>query len=147
MIRIVLDTNALVSGLLSPADPPGRIVDLVTRRQIHIVYCDEILIEYIDVLSRRELRIRPDAADSLLGEIRNRGTNVAVGPWPLSVPDESDSIFLCTASEGDAVLITGNLRHYPPKVRLDVEVATPRDFVDKYRTNFSPSHKRSEGPH
>ena len=147
MIRVVLDTNVLVSGLLSPSGPPGRIVDLVTNRQIQIVYCDEILIEYIDVLSRRELRITPEAAASLIDEIRNRGTNVAAGSWPLSVPDDSDSIFLCAASEGDAVLITGNLRHYLPRVRLGVEVATPRTFVDKYSMNFSPARRQPEDPH
>jgi len=144
LIRVVLDTNVVVSGLLSPSGPPGQIIDLLTHRLIQIVYGDEILVEYAHVLRRRELKILPNAVDALLEEIQGRGTSVAIERWTVAVPDASDSIFLATASAGQATVITGNLRHYPPSVRLNVEVVSPRTFVDRYTINTVPLRKRLE---
>jgi len=145
LIRVVLDTNVVISGLLSPSGPPGRINDLLTHRLIQIVYGDAILVEYADVLWRRELKILlPDAADALLEEIQGRGTAVAIAPWAIPVPDGSDSIFLATALIGQAVVITGNLHHFPSNVRLGVEVLSPRAFVDRHAINIVPLRKHPE---
>ena len=143
MIRLVLDTNVVVSGLLSPSGPPGLIIDLLTHRLIEVVYNDEILVEYTDVLQRRELKILPEASHALLEEIQGRGMTVVTAPWPVPVPDQSDSIFLATALAGQAMLITGNVRHYPPHARLGVEVLSPRAFVDQHVAGIVPLSRRS----
>ena len=52
MIRVVLDTNVLVSGLLSEHGPPGLIVDLVFAGELALVYDARLLAEYRDVLVR-----------------------------------------------------------------------------------------------
>ncbi|MPZ29588.1 MAG: putative toxin-antitoxin system toxin component, PIN family [Rhodospirillales bacterium] len=143
MIRLVLDTNVVVSGLLSPSGPPGLIIDLLTNRLIDIVYSDEMLIEYADVLQRRELKIRPEVVQAVLQEIQARGLAVATVPWPVIVPDPTDSAFLATALAGEATLVTGNLRHYPPHVRLDVDVLSPRAFVDRHVSHVPLPRRRS----
>jgi uncharacterized protein len=143
LIRLVLDTNIVVSGLLSPNGPPGLIVDLLTHRLIEIVYSDEILLEYADVLQRRELKIRPETVQAVLQEIQSRGVAVAAVPWPVVVPDQTDSVFLATALAGQAILVTGNMRHYPPHVRLGVEVLSPRTFVDRHVSHVPPPRGRS----
>jgi putative PIN family toxin of toxin-antitoxin system len=51
---LVLDTNVLVSALLSPFGAPGRIWDLVLAREVRLVYDDRILVEYRRVLSREK---------------------------------------------------------------------------------------------
>jgi predicted nucleic acid-binding protein len=44
-LRIVLDTNVLVSGLLSPHGPPGRIFDLLLGGKLTLVFDDRLLAE------------------------------------------------------------------------------------------------------
>jgi putative PIN family toxin of toxin-antitoxin system len=137
VIRVVLDTNVLVSGLLSPKGPPGRIVEFLAHDLIHLVYCDEILLEYADVLHRRELHIPPDLTEALLRDIQERGTIVVTIPWPTPTPDDSDAVFLAAAEAGEATLVTGNLKHYPPNIRCDVAVLSPRDFVDRHSADIA----------
>ncbi len=57
LMRIVVDTNVLVSGLLNPYGSPGRILDLVLSGRIQVLYDDRILEEYQDVLARPQLAI------------------------------------------------------------------------------------------
>ena len=52
MIKIVLDTNVLVTGWLSPSNPPGRIIDALRTEQIQLVLDDRIFLEYGEVLRR-----------------------------------------------------------------------------------------------
>ena len=51
-MRIVLDTNVLVSGLLSPHRPPGEIVRLVSGGLVSLCLDARIVAEYRDVLAR-----------------------------------------------------------------------------------------------
>lgn len=51
-MRIVLDTNVLLSGLLSPSGPPGNIARLITTGAVRVCYDARILVEYRQVLLR-----------------------------------------------------------------------------------------------
>lgn len=51
-MRIVLDTNVLLSGLLSPSGPPGNIVRLITTGTVRVCYDARILVDYRQVLLR-----------------------------------------------------------------------------------------------
>jgi len=51
-VKIVLDTNVLISGMLSPSGPPGKIIDLLRSGALQLVVDDRILSEYTDVLRR-----------------------------------------------------------------------------------------------
>lgn len=47
----VFDTNVVVSGLLSPLGPPGRLIDMVLARQLRMTLDERIEAEYREVLS------------------------------------------------------------------------------------------------
>ena len=51
-MKAVLDTNVFVSGLLSPAGPPGKLVDAIETGSLVPVFSEPILFEYLDVLLR-----------------------------------------------------------------------------------------------
>ena len=51
-MKIVIDTNVLISGMLNPSGPPGKIVDLLRSGALQAVVDDRILSEYADVLRR-----------------------------------------------------------------------------------------------
>ena len=57
MNRAVFDTNVVVSGFLSPAGPPGRIVEWLRNGSVQAVVDDRIMAEYAEVLARPSFRL------------------------------------------------------------------------------------------
>ena len=72
-MRAVLDTNVLVSGLLNPAGPCGRLIDLFNESFFQPVYNAGIMAEYESVLLRPEFGFDPEAVDWLLSRVKARG--------------------------------------------------------------------------
>ena len=63
-LRLVLDTDVLVSGMINPLGPPGRIVDLLREGELELTVDDRILAEYTAVLNRRKFRVYFNAPGS-----------------------------------------------------------------------------------
>jgi putative PIN family toxin of toxin-antitoxin system len=136
VIGIVLDTNVLVSGLLSEMGPPGQIVDLVLAGEIQLACDTRILAEYRDVLARPELGIDQSQSEEVLRYIEQSATVVTTQSWPEPLPDPDDEAFLCVAEISKALcLVTGNVKHFPARARRDVRVLTPRQFMDSFQTD------------
>ncbi len=133
-MRIVLDTNVLVSGLLSGTGPPGRIVSLLPESLFVLCIDDRILAEYGEVLRRPHLGLHPETVERLLADLEEEGERVVGLPLPERLPDPSDEPFLEIAvAAGADFLVTGNLRHFPARSRHGVEVLSPRAFLDALR--------------
>ena len=114
-MRLVLDTNVLVSGLLRPHGAPGRLIDLLVAGRITPLYDDRILAEYREVLQRAEFGFDAKDADLLVDYVYRVGEAVAAGPLPVTLPDPDDLPFLEVAAGGAAdALVTGNHRHFVP---------------------------------
>jgi putative PIN family toxin of toxin-antitoxin system len=134
MMRVVLDTNVLVSGVLSEAGPPGWILDMVLAGDLEPAYDNRILLEYREVLSRREFGFSPALVGQLLEAVELFGFPVTAPPWPQRLPDPADEPFLAAAlASGAHCLITGNTRHFPAKLRGTVKVLTPREFLEGFK--------------
>ena len=133
MSRIVLDTNVVVSGLLSLDGPPSDIIDLLLDNRLRLVVNDVILAEYRRVLTRPELKLDQTKVDALL-EFAARAERVSAEPLPISLPDESDRPFLEVAIAGGVdALVTGNTRHFRiAGGRLALAIVTPRQFIDAF---------------
>jgi putative PIN family toxin of toxin-antitoxin system len=82
MLTVVVDTNVLVSSLLSQKSWPAKILDLVLSDQIQIAYDDRILGEYDEVLSRPELHIPPARILAVIDYIELTGKFVTSEPLP-----------------------------------------------------------------
>ncbi len=134
-MRIVLDTNVLVSGLLTPFGPPGQIVRIVADGSLSLCFDARILAEYREVLLRLKFPFTSGAVEALLDQIFANGMVVSSMPLRLSLPDKDDEPFLEIALASKAPLITGNVRHYPKQKRQDAVVETPSEFVDRLRTS------------
>jgi putative PIN family toxin of toxin-antitoxin system len=132
-MRVVVDTNVLVSGILSAAGPPARIVEAVVAGAIEPVYDPQILAEYEDVLARVELGLPAALVDQLLTALEAFGMEVVAPPWPLDLPDSDDADFLAAAAAANCPLVTGNLRHFPAGSRRGVAVWAPRELVERLR--------------
>ena len=116
----VIDTNVLVSSLLTArADSPTvRVMKAISDGTLIPLYNEGILKEYDEVLHRKkfpftEKRIRP-----VLASIRAFGLHVNPSPTNEILPDMDDLVFyevVMEKREDDAYLVTGNLRHFPPR--------------------------------
>jgi putative PIN family toxin of toxin-antitoxin system len=133
-VRIVLDTNVLISGLLSPFGPPGEIVRMVSSGELTLCLDARILAEYRDVLLRPKFGFHGDAVAALLHFVEHRGHTVASSPLPEHLPNPSDEPFLEVARAcGAECLVTGNLAHFPTPLRQGVAVFSPGEFMSAYR--------------
>ncbi|MFL5540675.1 MAG: putative toxin-antitoxin system toxin component, PIN family [Longimicrobiaceae bacterium] len=131
-MRIVLDTNVLVSALLNPHGTPGRIIDLVLSGAVVVLFDDRILAEYRDVLARPKLRIAPVESAYLLEFIETEGVLAPAPPLDIALPDPDDLPFVevAAASFTDA-LVTGNARHFAAAVEtLSIPIVSPAEFID-----------------
>ena len=125
MINAVLDTNVIVSGLLSAHGNPATIVNAFKERHINLFYSVEIVSEYRDVLSRDKFGLNIEDINDLFDEIKKAGFPVIPCKSSISLTDEDDRIFYDTAKAVDAYLVTGNTKHFPN----DPRIVTPADFV------------------
>jgi len=134
--RVVIDTNVLASALMTPTGNPAKVFKMFLTETIVLVYSEEIMFEYEDVLYRPRLRILAEDADAVLKAIRQYGDMVIPSKSSDLMPDEDDRVFYDTASCAGAYLITGNKRHYPD----ESFILTPSEFLEllENEQNSSP---------
>jgi putative PIN family toxin of toxin-antitoxin system len=135
-MRIVLDTNVLVSALLTRSGNPDYVVGLVRNGTVGLVVDVRILLEYEEVTARPEFRwLRADRLD-VLEELAAVAEQIPVpSTLALALADPDDLMFVEVAVAGavDAI-ITGNVKHFRPRRgKMPVAVLTPRQFVDRLR--------------
>lgn len=125
----VLDTNVLVSALLSPFGAPAQVLDLALLGEIRIAWDDRVLAEYRQVLARPRFGFADDAVADVLTALTRGGIQVTAPPLACTLPDPDDLPFLEVAAAAGALLVTGNARHFPPAQRAGVSVQTPAQIV------------------
>ncbi len=132
-MRIVLDTNVLVSALLSPHGPPGRVLDLLLAGQIVLLTDDRILGEYDEVLARSKFGFSADEVADVLTYLRTTSEPVLAARFDVTLPDHGDLPFLEVAMTGEAeALVTGNTRHFVPvRGTHSVAVVSPAEFLQQ----------------
>ena len=140
-MRIVLDTNVLVSGFLSPHGPPGAILRSVLAGSITVCFDERILAEYREVPTRGSLALDGERVDAVLEFIEANGESVLAEALGVALPDAADTMFVEVASAAGAdCVVTGNRKHFPAEQVGDVRVLVPREFVDEHgRSRSRPS--------
>lgn len=130
-----MDTNVVVSGLLSPHGPPGRIVDGIVDGRLTPLYDDRIFDEYRRVLRRDRFPFAPGDVGALLEQVQAAGEHVTPEPWAGELSDPDDRPFLEVALTGRArALVTGNRRDFEPRRGTHtVTVLSPRELVERMR--------------
>jgi len=137
-MRVVLDTNVVVSGLLSPFGPPGEIMRMVSSGVITLCIDARILTEYVEVLARPKLGFNQEAVKALLDFIEVTGQTVASTPLPRSLPDSDDNPILEIALAGKAsYLVTSSLKDYHKDWCFGMAVVSPAEFVVAYRKGLA----------
>ena len=128
-LRLVVDTNIVVSAALKPEGLQRTVLLLAITKPARLYVSTAIVAEYRDVLSRQELQIRKGLRQQLLELIGKRAHWVVPARHLLvtSVPD--DNIFLeCADAARPDYLVTGNTRLFP-RFWKKTKVITSREFV------------------
>jgi putative PIN family toxin of toxin-antitoxin system len=138
MLRVVLDTNVVVSGLLHQKGAPAAILDAATSKQFRCYISESLLDEYHEVLTRDYLRLDQRRATRFIGALRE----VAVFVVPrkkvaIARDPDDDRVMECALEAGADYIVTGNNRDFPAQFH-GVRVVTPRDFLFILGTSPNP---------
>ena len=136
MIRVVIDTNVVVSAMLRSGGFPEAIFNLAIDRVIHLHISEPVMAEYEEVLHRPRLDIHPEKVANALTRIREAGTMVTPTTPVTAASDHDDNIFLECAEAAEAqYLVTGNKVDFP-ETWATARIVTPVDPSDWTRRSF-----------
>lgn len=129
-MRLVLDTNVVVSAFINPGGKPSQILKMGLQRKAKLYFNSAILSEYESVMMRPKFRSKININDvsRFINLIKKIGFSFDPLPGKIRLPDEKDRIFYDTAKESGSVLITGNIKHYPN----ESFIMLPNTFVSKF---------------
>jgi putative PIN family toxin of toxin-antitoxin system len=130
MIRIVLDTNIIVSALLQPLGPPAQVLLMAVDGSIQLCVSASVYAEYEEVIRRPRLRRDENTITGTLYFIREKGLWVRPTEAVGACADPDDDIFLeCAQAARADYLVTGNPKHFPTSW-TNTRIVTPRRFLD-----------------
>ena len=133
-MKVVLDTNVLVSGLLNSRGNPATILRLALNRAFQSCHDKRMLAEYSEVLARPRFKFDPIRVRSVLTKLEADGLSFVPSNELLDLPDPDDEPFLAVALASSAdYLVTGNIADYPPAKCQGMRVVTPAEFVARWR--------------
>ncbi len=133
-MKIVLDTNVLVSGLLSPHGQPATLLNLIVEKEINILLDERILDEYSEVLMRPRFKFNKNHIHDLLIFLDSIAEWIIPAPLKITIPDPDDLPFLEVALSGHAnALVTGNKKDYGSWIQKAV-IMTPTEFFTHYKS-------------
>ena len=127
-MKVVVDTNVIVSALLNTNGAPAKIVSLILNGKVKILYDNRILFEYLEVLSRKEFGFNTEIINDMIAFFKHEGEFVNADHLNAKFHDETDKKFYEVHRSGEAqYLITGNIKHFPK----DSAIIIPGDFLLK----------------
>ena len=134
-MKIVLDTNVVVSGLLKSQGNPAQALTLALAGVVQVCHDKLILAEYAEVLARPRFKFDPKRVREVLTKLEVDGLAVDASEHSdLDLPDPDDEPFLAVALAASAdFLVTGNLADYPPDKRRGCVVVSPAVFMEHWR--------------
>ena len=97
-MRIVLDTNVLVAGFISPSGPPGAILRSILAGRVTVCFDERILAEYRDVLTRSSFAFDGDRVAEVLDLVEATGEPVLAEDLGIALPDAADAMFVEVAT-------------------------------------------------
>jgi uncharacterized protein len=128
-LRLVVDTNIIVSAALKPEGLQRTVFLLAITKPAQFYISPSIVSEYRAVLSRPELCIPRGLRQQYLRLIENRARLIKPTRSLHITSDPADNIFLeCAEAARADYLITGNARHFPAFWK-NTKIVSSREFI------------------
>lgn len=136
MQKLILDTNVIVSALISGSIPSRILYELVLTEKVETCISEEIFFEYVEVLSRDKFSKFSDfkgKAEVVLNRLREISTFYQTSRKVEILADKSDNKFLELAAVSSAdYLTTGNTLDFNITEFEYTKIVTPRAYWDYY---------------
>ncbi len=128
-MKLVVDTNVLISGLINPNGSPAMVLNLIVNGKVTLLMDSRIYSEYSEVLRRPKFKFKEEWINPLLDFIKMEGEFILPEPCSIEFLDTDDIVFYEVAKSGKAIyLVTGNTKHFPK----DKIIKTPKVFLEEY---------------
>jgi putative PIN family toxin of toxin-antitoxin system len=127
---IVLDTNVVVSAGINSQGSPAKIIQQVLEGELILLTCPSITAEYLEVIARpkfKQFGFPPLWLKTLISLSHSALQNPK--PTHHAFSDSGDAVFYHLATSYEAVLITGNLKHFPKDDPAGIRVLSPADYL------------------
>lgn len=137
-MHVVLDTNVVVSGYLSPNGTPARILSLWERGVFDLIVSPEIVAEYDRVLREPNIRALHRKSDGEIDTIIRRINEVAIRINPerrVSVVDtdpDDDKLIECAVAGDADYIVTGDKHLLALGSYQGIQIITPAIFVNLF---------------
>jgi putative PIN family toxin of toxin-antitoxin system len=132
-MRIILDTNALLSALLSPNGATTTLLDAWEREAFTLVTCEELIAELRDVASRPffRARLRGSAVELLAVGLQDFSSYCGDLASGRATPNRKDSYLLALAEAGQAeFIVTGDKELLSLKEHKSTRLITPAAMIE-----------------
>jgi putative PIN family toxin of toxin-antitoxin system len=136
MIRVVLDTNVLVSANINDQGLEAFVVSLGLNKKLQLCISQPIFKEYRQVLLYPRLKFVPKEVACFLVRLRSASLIVYPTHTVSASTDEPDNRFLeCAEAAGADFLVTGNKRHFPKRWN-STQVVNARELLGMIGSTF-----------
>ncbi|MBE9146259.1 putative toxin-antitoxin system toxin component, PIN family [Planktothrix mougeotii] len=133
-LRIVIDTNIFISGLLLPASKAQQVFDFVTRSQILLI-SDSTFAEICQTLIRRKFDkyLSLEKRLNFIASLRQKAEIVNITETITTCRDPKDNKFLELAVSGQAdLIITGDQDLLVLNPFRNIEIITVNEFLTRF---------------
>lgn len=132
-MKIVLDTNVLVSGIFF-SGPPLEILKAWRERKIQLLLSDEVLDEYRRVAAELGTQFPAIDISSLLDLITVYSNIIepVTLPEPVCTDPDDDKFIACAIAGKSGIIVSGDKQLLKVDGYRKIRVIKPRDFVEKY---------------
>lgn len=137
--RLVVDTNIIVSGLITTDTPPARILDAVQKKKIVLLVSDEVVVEYLRVLQYPHIRKYKKISDEMVSQLTaffvEESERIEILSHIQKSKDPDDDKFLSLAVEGKAdFLVTGDKGDLLSlKAIYEIPIITAREAIKRLK--------------
>ena len=132
-MRILLDTNVLVSGVFF-GGVPAKILEAWRDAKVRLVTSTEILAEYAEVLDRIAAKRPGIDTNPILAFLTTHGLCVEAPelPEPVCNDPDDDKFFACAVAGDVSVIVSGDAHLLTRSGYRDITVLRPAEFVERY---------------
>ena len=130
-LRIVLDTNVLISAAVKPLGRQALVINLVAFRAVELFVSEAVLAEYREVFSRPKFaRLPATDVATLLALIEAEATMVTpTTRLEISKHDSDNRFYECADAAQADYIVTGNTRHFT-KPYKNTQIISGRELLE-----------------
>jgi putative PIN family toxin of toxin-antitoxin system len=133
MLKVVYDTNVIVSAALKEGNLPALLVSLGLEDKVRFFVSPALIREYEKVLERPRLKLGQRGIMDFIERIKERAVmlNPTKGLSIIKIDESDNRILECALKGGVDFIITGNKRHFPFQEFRGSKIVTPREFINR----------------